>query len=113
MEISKVYLKQGFIYRKGKLAIFDFISFREKYIHVFDHSKVCVARYLQVYSSHPRMWKLYPLILMSPPTGNSHGVMNSLFLSTFLYFLLSKNGPSIIPEFFWAGSKIEIVSSAK
>ena len=27
-------------------------------------------------------------------------VMKSLFLSTFLYFLLSKNLPSMIPEFF-------------
>ena len=72
-----------------------------------------VARYFVVYSSHPRRWKLYPLILMSPPIGKSVGVMNSMNLSSFLYFLLSKNGHSIIPEFFWAGSKIEIVSSAR
>ena len=43
----------------------------------------------------------------------SVGVTNSLFLSTFLYFLLSRNLPSMIPEFFCAGSKIEIVSSDK
>jgi len=77
------------------------------------HWYVWVARYLVVYSSHPNKWKLYPFIFMSPPTAKSLGLINSKFLSTFLYLFLFKNGPSIIPEFFYAGSKIEIVSSAK
>lgn len=45
--------------------------------------------------------------------AKSVGVIKSLFLSTFLYFLLSKNLPSMMPEFFYAGSKMEIVSSDK
>ena len=83
------------------------------YFKNLNHSQVCVARYLVVYSSQPNKWKLYPFILMSPPTARSLGLMNSKFLSTFLYLFLFKNGPSMIPEFFCAGSKIDIVSSAR
>jgi len=74
---------------------------------------MCVSRYFCVYSSHVSRWKEYPLILMSPPKGMSDGVINAPFLSTFLYLRLSKNLPSITPEFFYTGSKIDIVSSAR
>lgn len=43
----------------------------------------------------------------------SVGVIKALSLSTFLYLALSKNLPSMIPEFFCAGSKMEIESSAR
>ena len=60
------------------------------------------------------MWKLYPLILTSPPRGMSEGVMKlPSFLSVFLYLRLSKNLPSMIPEFFCAGSYMEMESSAR
>ena len=52
---------------------------------------------------------MYPFIFISPPTAKSLGFINSKFLSTFLYLFLFKNGPSIIPEFFYAGSKIEFI----
>jgi len=59
------------------------------------------------------MWNEYELIMMSPPIAMSEGLMNYSEFHLFLYLFLSRNLPSTIPEFFYAGSKIEIVSSAR
>ena len=53
------------------------------------------------------------MIFTSPQLGKSVGVINAISLSTFLYFALSRNFPSIMPEFLVAGSKIDIESSAR
>lgn len=66
-----------------------------------------------MYSSAERTWNEYELIMMSPPIAMSLGVMWLSLFHLFLYLFHSKNFPSTIPEFFWAGSKIEIVSSAR
>jgi hypothetical protein len=48
-----------------------------------------------------------------PPIIKSEGEKKAMLFALFLYFLLSRNFPSMIPEFFCAGSKMERVSSAK
>ena len=77
------------------------------------HHTMWLSRYFLVYSSQDRMWKEYPLIFTSPPITMSVGVRYAPPLSTFLYFPLSKNLPLTIPEFFCAGSNIDMVSLAR
>ena len=65
------------------------------------HSLMCEAYHFVVNSSHSNILNENPFINISFPITKSVGKKNSLLLSTFLYFFLSKNFPSGIPLFFF------------
>lgn len=56
------------------------------------------AYHFLVKRSQSVMWKLYPLILMFPPTIKSSGENIWLSFSGFLYWFLSRNFPSLMPK---------------